>query len=47
MANKNWQRIKFTCSKCGNESWTEFDVNAYVLKVDDLVCDDCLPEEEF
>ena len=54
MADKkqvNWQRIKFECSVCGNESWQEFDLNTYVLKVENLVCDDCYmkahPEEEF
>ncbi len=47
----NWQRIRFICSECGSESWTEFDVSTYVLKVEHLVCDDCYmkahPEEEF
>ena len=42
----NWQRVWFTCSKCGNKAWTEFNLNTYVMKVEDLVCDDCLPEEE-
>ncbi|KKK94509.1 hypothetical protein LCGC14_2682160 [marine sediment metagenome] len=47
MAQKtvNWQRIRFTCVKCGNESWTEFNVDTYVLKVENLVCDDCMPED--
>jgi hypothetical protein len=47
---KNWQRIRFICSECGTESWTEFDVDTYVLKVENLVCDDCYtklhPEED-
>lgn len=48
MADKklNWQRIKFICIGCGKESWTEFDLNTYVMKVEDLVCDDCIPEDE-
>ena len=46
MADKNWQRIKFKCSKCGNESWTEFDVNTYILSVNDLVCDNCFVDGE-
>ena len=39
--NKNWQRINFECSECGEVNWTEFDVNTYVLKAHHLVCDDC------
>ena len=42
----NWQKILFECSKCGVESWQEFDVNTYVLKVDHLICDGCFVEEE-
>ena len=44
MADKkpvNWQRIRFICSVCGVESWQEFDLNTYVVKVEDLICDDC------
>jgi len=41
-----WIRIKFVCSKCGTESWTEFNNETYVMKVSDLICDDCLEEVE-
>ena len=46
MADKNWQRVKFQCSECGHIGWTELDLNTWVMKVKDLVCDDCLPIEE-
>jgi len=47
MAEKNnWQRIRYICSKCGVETWQEFNVNTYVMKAEDLLCDDCnFPEE--
>ena len=51
MSEKNWQRIKFLCKECETESWQEFDVNTYVLKVEDLICVDCYmklhPEEDY
>jgi len=43
--NKNWQKIRFICSKCGNESWQEFDCNNYIMNASDLICDDCFEEE--
>ena len=46
MIDKNWVRIRFTCSQCGKESWTEFRQKTYVLSVKDLICDDCFQEEE-
>ena len=46
----NWQRIRFICSECGVETWQEFNVDIFVLKVEHLVCDDCYvklhPEED-
>lgn len=45
MADKNWQKIKFYCSKCGQESWMEIDINSYIIKIDELICDDCNPVE--
>ena len=41
-----WIRIRFICSKCGIESWTEFNNDIWVMKVSDLICDDCNPMEE-
>jgi len=46
MAEKNWQRIWFICSECGEKTWTEVDLETYVLTTDDLICDDCNPVEE-
>jgi len=46
MANKNWQRIWFICSECGEKTWTEVDLETYVFSTDDLICDDCNPVEE-
>lgn len=42
----NWQRIKFKCNKCGQESWMEIDLDTYMVKFNDLTCDDCVPVEE-
>ena len=39
-----WKKIRFLCSECGKESWLEVDITAYVVKVSDLICDDCNPE---
>ena len=46
MAEKNWQVINFKCSECGNLAWFEVDLNTYVIKASDLVCEDCNPVEE-
>ena len=46
--NKNWQRIKFECEKCGQESWFECDLNTLVLTTDAdwFLCDECNPCED-
>ena len=42
LVGKNWQRIWFNCSKCGEKTWTEVDLTTYVFTVADLVCADCV-----
>jgi len=46
MTQKNWQRFNFICKECGQETWMECDLNTYVIKAEDLVCDDCFVEDE-
>ena len=41
-----YNKVRFKCSECGNEYWFEVNLEDYIVKVEDLVCDDCLPEEE-
>ena len=38
--------IKYVCKECGEESWFDVDLETYVVKITDLVCDDCNPCEE-
>jgi len=46
MVDNNLQTIKFICSKCGTESWFKVNIDTYIVKESDLVCDDCNPIEE-
>lgn len=43
MKKMNWQKIKFKCQECGEESWFECDLEKTVLEADSdwFVCDDC------
>ena len=41
-----WKRKKFVCSECGKEAWIEIDIESYVVKTSDLICDDCNPTED-
>ena len=46
MADKNWQRIWFICSECGEKTWIEVDLENYIITSADLICDDCNPIQE-
>ena len=39
-------KVRYTCVKCGSESWFEVDLGTYVVSVNDLVCDNCFNEED-
>ena len=42
----SFQKVNFTCSVCGKDSWMEVNLSTYVVSITDLVCDDCNPVEE-
>ncbi len=44
--NKASGKVNFICSKCGQNSWFEVDLETYIVSISDLVCDDCNPVEE-
>lgn len=39
-------KVKFICKECGNQSWFKVNLETYVIKVDDLICDECNPINE-
>jgi hypothetical protein len=39
-------KVKFICIFCDKESWFDVNLEGYIVKKDDLICDDCLPEED-
>ena len=39
-------KIRFICTKCGEESWFTVDLDTYIITALDLMCDDCNPVEE-
>ena len=44
----NWQKIRYICSHCNEESWFECDLEKTILHVDSdwFLCDECNPVEE-
>jgi len=44
--NKNFSKVNFICSKCGQKSWFDVNLKTFIVSVSDLVCDDCNPVEE-